>query len=233
MRAYVINLNDRKDRWDSVLSQQNLLGLEILRVDAVTKQDVLEDEEPFVAVGVSATWKSHQKAMKMFLDSEDDFGLILEDDFLLGKNFAKHFSRIRKYRDYDFIQLGILKPAYTSSIALLTSNTRDLMLKFLCRITSLKTLQPNRFSDKVLIYEQRAVPFFLICSDVRAGGQAYLVSRNFADAAQYMNKPAFLSSDGVYMSIGGMRSFRMFRVRKSIVDQTDSPTSVEKRFNLH
>lgn len=233
MRAYVVNLNDRGDRWNSVLSQQNLLGLEIVRVEAVSKIQITESEEPFVAPGVSATWKSHQKAMRLFLDSDEEFGLIMEDDFLIKGNFNRHFAHIRKYEDFDFIQLGILKPSCTSGIALLTSNARDKFLKFLCKITSLKHLQPSLIQNRVLIHEQQGVPFFLVCSDVRAGGQAYLVSRNFATAAQKMNQPAFLSTDGVYMSIGGMRSFRMFRVRKSIVDQTDSPTSVEKRFSLH
>jgi GR25 family glycosyltransferase involved in LPS biosynthesis len=233
MRAYVINLNDRGDRWNSVLSQQDLLGLEIVRVEAVSKLQITASEEPFVAPGVSATWKSHQKAMQIFLDSDEEFGLIMEDGFLIKRNFNRHFARIRKYDDFDFIQLGILKPSSTSGIALLTSNARDIFLKIVCKITVSKYLQHNPTLNRVLIHEQQGVPFFLVCSDVRAGGQAYLVSRNFATAAQKMNQPAFLSSDGVYMSIGGMRSFRMFRLRKSLVKQTNSPTSVESRFRLH
>ena len=233
MRAFVINLASREDRWASVLEQQNYLGLDIQRVEAVTREEITNVDEPYVANGVSATWKSHQKAMQLFLESNENIALIMEDDFLIRKNFKNRIEKIVRFDNFDFLQLGILKPSPTAGISLFTSNTRDLLLKILAKICSLDIAFLRKYSEKVLIREQDGVPYFLVCSDIRAGGQAYLVSRDFALAAQKMNQPAFLSSDGVFMSIGGMRSFRMFRLRKSLVKQTNSPTSVESRFRLH
>jgi hypothetical protein len=233
MRAYVINLSSRSDRWASVMEQESLLGLKIERVEAITRDEINSTDEPYVAKGVSATWKSHQKAMRLFLESSDNIGLIMEDDFLIDANFRKKFMKIVQFNKFDFIQLGILKPSPTAGISLIISNIRDLILKLLVKICSSNIRFLRKYSTRVLLSEQQGVPIFLVCSDIRAGGQAYLVSRGFAQAAQEMNQPAFLSSDGVYMSIGGMRSFRMFRIRKTIVNQTDSPTSVESRFKLH
>ena len=233
MRAYVINLATRSDRWASVMRQQSYLGLEIERVEAVTRDEIVRKEEPYVANGVSATWKSHQKAMRLFLGTSDDIALIMEDDFLLPSNFQVRLGKIIQFENFDFLQLGILKPSPLSGLSILISNLRDLILKALSLISLANQRFFKSYSNRVLLREQKGVPYFLVCSDIRAGGQAYLVSRNFALAAQEMNKPAFLSSDGVFMSIGGMRSFRMFRLRKSLVNQTNSPSSVENRFRLH
>ena len=40
VRAYVINLKNRTDRWDSVTKQIDKLGLPIVRVDAISKHDL-------------------------------------------------------------------------------------------------------------------------------------------------------------------------------------------------
>jgi len=215
------------------MQQQPYLGLEIERVEAVTREEIAEVDEPYVSDGVAATWRSHQKAMRLFLESEDEITLIMEDDFLVPANFNGSLRKIIQFKNFDFLQIGILRPSPTSGISIFVSNFQDFALKILSKILNLNLRFFKPYSKRVLLREQEGVPYFLVCNDIRAGGHAYLVSRAFALAAQKMNQPAFLSSDGVFMSIGGMRSFRMFRLRKSLVNQTDSPTSVESRFKLH
>jgi hypothetical protein len=95
VRAYVINLKNRVDRWESVLQQSEKLGLPITRIEAVGKGDLEEKDEVFVVSGVAATWKSHQLAMATFLESSDKYGLIMEDDFLLTRSWsASRVSRV-------------------------------------------------------------------------------------------------------------------------------------------
>ena len=106
MKAYVINLTSRTDRWDSVEKQGEALGMSLIRVDAVSKDETLS--EPFVTSAVAAAWYSHRKAMNMFLASGDEYALILEDDFLLRtrwKNFD--FSKYESL-NIDFFQIGYL-----------------------------------------------------------------------------------------------------------------------------
>jgi GR25 family glycosyltransferase involved in LPS biosynthesis len=87
MNAYVINLANRPDRWQSVMHQREDLGLSIVRVEAFSTDELNLTSERYVAPGVAATWKSHQLAMKTFLETGDDYGLILEDDFQLSKSW--------------------------------------------------------------------------------------------------------------------------------------------------
>lgn len=230
VRAYVINLKDRVDRWDSVQKQLNNLGLSITRVEAFNKSDLRENESTFVALGVAATWKSHQLAMQKFLESSDEFGLIMEDDFYLKKSWKIQIMNQAISLNPDFFQLGYLVTSPVDRIELALSNSFDVLLKLINKLCSFSSLFNNRFGARLLVSEQRGLPWSVVANDIRAGGHAYLVSRKFAEASVFMNTPAFTSADGVFMSLGDVRSFRMYRLRKSAIDQTDSPTSVEQRY---
>lgn len=230
MRAYVINLKNRVDRWDSVIKQSHKLGLPIMRIEALNKNDLEEMDAKFVASGVAATWKSHQLAMATFLETLDEYALIMEDDFLLTRSW--HFKNVLRVLELspDFFQFGYLVTSPIDRLELTVANFFDVSLKLLKRLCSLSHRLNRRFGSRLLLLEQDGVSWDLIPNDIRAGGQAYLVSRKFAEASKYMNTPAFTSTDGVFMSLGDVRSFRMFRARKVLIAQTNSPTSVEQRY---
>lgn len=230
MRAYVINLKNRTDRWDSVTKQIDKLGLPIVRVDAISKHDLQLMDAKFVAPGVAATWKSHQLAMATFLESSDEYAVIMEDDFLLTKSWDfKFLNQVFELRP-DFFQFGYLVTSHIDRLDLFTANSFDLLLKWLRNMCAVSRGINRKFGSRLLIQEQIGVSSNFIPNDIRAGGQAYLVSRKFAEASKCMNTPAFTSADGVFMSLGDVRSFRMYRARKSLIVQTNSPTSVEQRY---
>jgi GR25 family glycosyltransferase involved in LPS biosynthesis len=230
MRAYIINLKNRVDRWDSALSQLDNLGLPVTRVEACNSNDLKGRDSQFVAEGVAATWKSHQLAMQKFLDTSDEFGLIMEDDFLLTNSWeSKKISQVLALNP-DFVQFGYLVTSPIDWLELRVASFFDVFLKMLNRLCSYSSRINNSLGERRLVLEQEDVPWYLVANDIRAGGQAYLVSRKFAEASKYMNTPAFTSADGVFMSLGDVRSFRMYRWRKSLINQTNSPTSVEKRY---
>ena len=230
VRAYVINLKDRVDRWDSVQKQLNELGLNITRVEAFNKNDLRENESQFVALGVAATWKSHQLAMQRFLESSDEFGLIMEDDFSLKKSWKIQIITQAVSLNPDFFQLGYLVTSPVDRIELALANSFDVLLKSINNLCSFSSLFNSKFGARLLVSEQKGLPWAVVANDIRAGGHAYIVSRKFAEASVFMNTPAFTSTDGVFISLGDVRSFRMYRSRKSVIDQTNSPTSVEQRF---
>jgi GR25 family glycosyltransferase involved in LPS biosynthesis len=230
VRAYVINLKNRVDRWDSVIKQSDKLGLPIVRINAFSKHDLQNMDTNFVAPGVAATWKSHQLAMATFLETSDEYALILEDDFSVTKSW--NFKDLNQVLELcpDFFQFGYLVTSQIDRLELIAANTFDLFLKSLKNLCSVSQRLNRKFGSRLLIQEQDGVSLNFVPNDIRAGGQAYLVSRRFAEAAKYMNTPAFTSADGVFMSLGDVRSFRMYRSRRSLIVQTNSPTSVEQRY---
>lgn len=229
MHAYVINLKSRLDRWDSVLAQSAKLDIPIVRVNAI-EMESLSEQNLFVASGVAATWQSHQLAMATFLDSGEKYGVILEDDFFVTKSWSKTMFELALRVDPDFFQLGYLITSPLDRIELFFNDLFDRILKLLSKLCSFSVLLNKRLGGRLLIREQKLIPWNVVPNDIRAGGQAYLVSRKFALASKYMNTPSFTSADGMFISLGDVRSFRMFRFRKSLINQTDSVTSVHQRY---
>jgi hypothetical protein len=230
VRAYVINLKSRDDRWASVLQQSEKLGLPITRIEAVSKGDLDVTSPTFVASGVAATWKSHQLAMATFLETSDEYGLIMEDDFLLTRSWnASRISRVIELGT-DFFQFGYLVTSPMDRLELILANSLDVFLKVLNRVCSISNNLQSKLGSRLLLVEQKGLPLNIVPNDIRAGGQAYLVSRRFAEASKFMNTPAFTSADGMFITLGDVRSFRMFRFRKVLIAQSNSPTSVDKRY---
>jgi len=228
VNAYVINLESRVDRWHDVLIQQHALGFPVKQVVAVSINDIPQPR--FVTAPVDATWQSHQKAMKLFLESGDQYGLILEDDFVLEKNWGKFNLESQMSLGFDFLQVGYLITTPLDYIELRIKSSFDLFLKILHKVTSMGMFSKSEFSNRFLLREQRLVPFGLVCNDIRPGSHAYVVSRKFALAAHEINLPVVLSTDGLFIALGWMRSFKFLRTRKSYVSQSDSETSISERF---
>lgn len=190
----------------------------------------LASQNLYVADGVAATWQSHQLAMSQFLESGDRYGVILEDDFLVTSRWSLElFTEAIEVRP-DFFQLGYLITTPLDRIELFLSNSLDLYLKVLNRLCSISKFLRNRFGNRLLIREQTHLPWNIVPNDIRAGGHAYLVSRKFALASKHMNTPSFTSADGMFISLGDIRTFRMYRFRKSLINQTNSMTSVQQRY---
>lgn len=201
----------------------------IVRIEAVDMK-TLTGQDLYVADGVAATWQSHQLAMEVFLETGDSYGLILEDDFLIARGWSKESLNQAIEVNPDFFQLGYLITSPLDRIEFFLNNFFDQALKILNRICSFSKVLHSRLGNRLLIREQTNLPWSVVPNDIRAGGQAYIVSRKFALASKYMNNPAFTSADGMFMALGDVRTFRMFRFRNSLINQTDSATSVQQRY---
>ena len=229
VKGFVINLDSREDRWRDSYSQFSMLPFEVERVSAVVAREI-EKDEPYVPGGVAATWRSHQKAMMAFLQSDADFGFILEDDFLVTRDITRVLSKVISIGDFDLVQFGFLSPSFLRRLIRHLIGSRDICLKLLNRISKVANLS---FFEKLLIREQSGIPFSLVLNDIQAGGQSYLVSRKFSQAAQNMNNPSFLSADGMLMALSETRTFKVARVRFNQIKQSDSITSVQVRYKLN
>ena len=230
MRAYVINLDSRPDRWSSVLSAGSRLGVELLRVPAIGSTQIPESSGSFVTPTVNACWLSHQKAASLFLASSEEYGLILEDDFVPEGKFSVDHLKIAQANDLDFLQLGFLKTSIGESTSIVVQNAWNTCLQTLGYASSqVKPLK--HFGEKILVSERSGIPQNLVVNDIRAGAHAYILSREFAEFMTQINQPTALSTDALFISLGPMRTLRMARLRRSIVGQSDSPTSITSRFS--
>lgn len=227
---FVINLKQRTDRWGSVISESLKNKLDLTRVDAVVAGSIDASDCMYMPPGVVATWRSHQSVFREFLSSSDPYCLILEDDFIVPRMSHKLRTTLQEgYPSFDFIQVGFLITSRIEYIDFKLQNWFDILKKLL----SFEFFGLGRigyFSNKLTISEQISVPSELVLNDIRAGGHAYIISRRFAEAGLKMNDPVFFSTDGVFMALGKSRSFKMARFRKSLINQTNSPTSVSQRF---
>ncbi len=230
MRAYVINLDSRIDRWSEVHAQRDRLGVDIHRVSAVSVKSVVVS--PLVTPVIAATWQSHQKAMSQFLETEEKYALIMEDDFVLSSRWNQELIHLGLALNADFFQLGFLITNTLDRFHIILTGTFDWLLKILCNLANHSMFVRNKVGKKLLIREQLGIPFKVVLNDIRPGAHAYIVSRRFAEAALKINSPEFLSADAVYMSMGWMRSFRLLRFRRSLIGQSDSETSITERFLL-
>lgn len=228
MKAFVINLDVRSDRWNDVMAQQRDLGLQIVRVPAVNISSV--EESPYVTKVIAATWQSHQKAMRLFLESDEEYALIMEDDFLLKHKEIKKSIDDKMNLDVDFLQLGFLITNHLDRVQFIINDSVDFCLKILAFISLRISFMKTYFGSRLLIREQRGIPLSIVCNDIRPGAHAYIVSRKFAQFVTKINKPAFLSADAVYISMGWMRTFKMYRLRRSYISQSDSYSSIDQRF---
>jgi GR25 family glycosyltransferase involved in LPS biosynthesis len=107
---YFINLEVRNDRLHTFLAQFASSDLLVIRVPAISGQEV-SSEELYAAPEVVACWKSHQKAFKTLLESDNSFAIIFEDDALVDISLLRWLEEIdsRSFTGIDLLQIGYLR----------------------------------------------------------------------------------------------------------------------------
>jgi GR25 family glycosyltransferase involved in LPS biosynthesis len=227
MKAYVINLDTRADRWDSVLRQWENRSETLIRVSAVDSNSILESDSKYLPPQVVANWRSQCRVFSEFLISNDPYALVLEDDFIFGDIDLKLCLQNMQKSNLDFLQLGYLYNSPLDFFWIKSINIRDALLKSL---SYLSIKMNSRFSTKLLLQEQRQLNFSVVLNHAGAGSHAYIVSRKFAEEMLVINNPVFLAADGLYIAISNLRFLKMGRLRRNKVKQSNSPSSITKRF---
>ena len=77
---YVINLDRRPDRWQSISDNLNQFGRTAYRISAIDALSLNPQGQQVMGIGEEACFLSHCKALKHFLGSSHPAALILEDD---------------------------------------------------------------------------------------------------------------------------------------------------------
>ena len=109
MRAYIINLDSAKDRWESVAREFSGTKFELRRISGVDGNTLQITPDDYSATLYRwfhgrptnprhiGCYLSHVRAMKAFLATDDSHALICEDDLLLRADFEKVIEFALRY----------------------------------------------------------------------------------------------------------------------------------------
>lgn len=230
MKAYLINLDERRDRLEYAERQLSAVNLEYVRVSAIKATEKFSNQYPYVTPSVAAIWLSHLSALREFLGTDETHALVLEDDFQIECSKKKLHSVLLENDCGDFFQIGFLVTNFFDRISLYSNNFWDFSLKVLEKYSRSRFPFANYLSSKYLVYGKKNVKISTVCNDIRAGAHAYIISREFAERVLEFNQPVLFSTDQFFISLSKMHTFRMLRLRRSIIGQTNSISSVQSRF---
>lgn len=227
----IINLDEAKARFNDASRQLEELQLGYIRVSAFDQSRITSEECRYVTKGIAAIWRSHVKAIKLFLGSSDDYAMIIEDDFKITnrKVFIKSDSVFLE-NNLDLLQIGFLN---TGVDVYLQRKLEHLQFSLMRLISSLGSAFPFievRISRRMRIRDNRDFSNELVPYSFLPGAHCYIISRKLAEAIVVMNDPQFLSTDDFFSALAKMRSFRMCRLRSSSVTQSNHPSQVGLRF---
>jgi GR25 family glycosyltransferase involved in LPS biosynthesis len=225
----VISLPSAIDRRKQ--SEMQLISVEFSFVDAVDGRSNRELGNRYVNGLIDAIWQSHKKVYSEFLETNEDYCLVLEDDFKV-KNWNKLSRELMKVIQFnpDLAQVGWLSTGLDIRLQRIYEGLIYKTARFVTYLTHLSPKLNRSVASKMRVSRAAKVPSSSIPDSFLPGAHAYLVSREFAKHALNLNKPTFLSADDFLMSISKMRSFNTMRLRKSLVSQFGVTSVGKNRF---
>jgi GR25 family glycosyltransferase involved in LPS biosynthesis len=217
---FVINVDSEHARWDSCRNEADKNGLNLIKVPAILFSDLPDGTNAFVTQGVQAVWLSHMRVLEIFLRTDSNHCVILEDDFHIP-NLSKFKERTHSIvlKDWDLIQLGFLTPGMDDLLKQLIANIESSVFSLISKFASSFPNISRSLSTRLRVREASVLPRGFVTRDFQPGGHCYIVSRNLALGVLKLNNPTFLCVDDFYMALSRMRSFRAIRIRKSLVSQ--------------
>ena len=119
MKAFLINLEIAKDRLVSCKKEFKKIAIDyevVKAIDgektpptkkAISKYSYILKHGKKVNPREVACYSSHLKALKIFLDSSEEYGLICEDDIEFNENFSRILKEcLRTYDKFDILRLA-------------------------------------------------------------------------------------------------------------------------------
>jgi glycosyl transferase, family 25 len=138
-KSYVINLEHATDRWNHVRNNLEKLQVPYERIEGVYGKNITQPIEGYnerkyhvhngkvTNPGEIGCYFSHIKALKTFLQTDDEYALILEDDVTLPDNIKTIIAdsleynnqwdllRLTSSRDGEYLKLGELSTGHQIS----------------------------------------------------------------------------------------------------------------------
>lgn len=224
----LINLGYRVDRMIRSTAEAAKIDCQLIRIDAVDA-NTLEVDPDYLTKGALACWESHKLAMLHLIKSPYAFALIFEDDFKIEDydRFQRLVSDPSIFRNVDIFQFGFLVNDYKERIDLFFRNIENFVFSMLGKLDLVFFGRKFSFIHRLRVRRKQSLPLDWIADDFRAGAHAYLISKSAATRILELNSPAFLTTDAFFSSLSTGKAFRVYRLRKSIVAQIDSVSSIK------
>jgi hypothetical protein len=102
-QIFVINMEERCDRYDSVIRELAWARAPLHRVTRV-RATRMDREDTTQVAGAIACLKSHIEALRRARDARFDHVLVLEDDFCFTSDIEQHLTDLRRFfeREYEY-----------------------------------------------------------------------------------------------------------------------------------
>jgi GR25 family glycosyltransferase involved in LPS biosynthesis len=253
-KVYLINLDNRSDRLMNVRSRVSELKSEIIRVSAVTGEEVKNSKiSIFAPQNNVANWLSHMKVMSIFLESDDEYCVILEDDVLFINDGLEFLNKLitTSISEIDILQFGYVavngnldsgqKDGYFRGKARLNRFLKVAILTIVKRAKRLESIKrrlerTNRILQILKSNEEKLGLKSPIVEGFEAGTHCYLVSRKAATALLNYNNPMLMVADLSLIVLSVAKNLLITRTTLSYATQDDSPVSTGEhsryRFDL-
>jgi GR25 family glycosyltransferase involved in LPS biosynthesis len=224
---YVINLQRRTDRRVKVTNSLESLGVNFEMIIAIDAESLRNRQTKFnLPLPAQACWESHVIAIEAFLKTGSSHAIIFEDDVLLHNwsTIEKMLSR-KDFSNFDLVQFGYVNTGLIDRIQRNLINFESTIFQSLYYVSRNKPL--NRFQKRLRVRRRVGVGFNLVAHDIRAGAQAYIISRNLAQVILENSTTPLVPIDGLLMSLNWISKFKVARTRKNMIPQDNSPSSIK------
>ena len=233
MKTYLINLSERKDRLTAASDEFRKIEVDFERVEAIHSSALDLSTPQLVTPGVQACWESHKLCYSKLLSSEEDYALICEDDFkVINKKLFFEALDWAVEKNVDLLQVGYLTQGVQNRFLNLYKILEMVLFKVIYAVTRLEYLPKSikKISTRMRVSRYGLTSRKFIPDSCLPGTHCYIISRETAGKLIKLNYPQFLSADEFLISLSGMRSFSLYRTRRSAVTQNDLDPSIKTRF---
>jgi len=227
--SYLINLDERPDRWDQFRESSSTLAFPVERFSAV-KANSIDSQASKLPPPVEACWRSHQEIAKLLLESSARHCFIFEDDLLLNQ---KSLNELNKAWSYDYTGIDILQIGFcvhSNRLADRSSYSKQRrFVKLLDKFGLLQWKCPRKFLRRLYGYDFTKLPnagVLVATSTFELGTHAYIISRKFAEVMLEFNSPTYLPADLALMELAQTGHFASYRLLENLVVQSNSPSSI-------
>ena len=224
---YVINLEGRSDRRVKVTKSLNSLGLSFKFVKAIEANKLSKRKTSFnLTLPAQACWESHVLAMQAFLKTSSSHALIFEDDVVLQKwDEVEELMLEIDFNKFDLLQFGFVNTGFIDRIHRNLMNFESIVFQLIYDLT--RSQRNHRFQKRLRVSRREGMRFVLVAGDIRAGAQAYLISRELALKILQSASTPLVPIDGLLMSLSWTSKFKVARTLKNLIPQDNSPSSIK------
>jgi len=224
---FLINLDSRPDRLTSSLSYAQSQGFRFTRIPAINGAELKLNNSSILSPGAIGCYQSHLEAYKNLIKTGASHALILEDD-LVGDNFGEFLQKFKfsNLLDVDILQLGYLNRGLRHKFDIFLVNFESRFFKILSILSAKSPFLKKSIGHRMRIRQYAAAPKHFIPDDFRSGCHAYFISRGMAQWVLDQGEPRFLTIDSLFGCLQWSHYFKLYRLRKSVVGQTDSLSSI-------